>query len=353
MKKPALFLLVFLLIANLYGQMVEADRPVAVVKLHKTEVLPLTKYRLYEKTMKHQKKDVDLTHEEKVQLLNVLINQMLVRQDAVKLNISVNESDVLPAAMQQLSLELQQLQMIPAGAQLTDPVQFKQVLQQNGQDYDLYLENTKNSLLIEKYITQTRRSDFENIPEPDLKTIEGIYNKNSTQFAQPEYVLLSQIFFAASADGKKDGAKKNAEDIYRKITGGQLSFDNAVKDTGDDFPFTQIKGQPFTIVRSDEQAIKFFGESFTEDLFQNKEVSRIYLMESSAGFHIVRINDHKMAGVLGLDDRINPMDGMTVRDYLVLGVKNQLRQQLYAKLQQEVINDLRAKAEVNTFEDAL
>jgi parvulin-like peptidyl-prolyl isomerase len=353
MKKSALFVLVFMLIANLYGQMVQADRPVAVVKLHKTEVLPLTKYRLYEKTMKHQKQDVDLTQEEKVQLLNVLINQMLVRQDAEKLNITVNDSEVLPAAMKGLSLELQQMQMIPAGAQLTDPEQFKQLLLENGHDYDLYLENTRNSLLIERYITQTKRSDFENIPAPDAKTIEAFYNKYSTQFAQPEYVLISQIFFAASADGSKDMAKKKAEDTYRKVTGGQLSFDSAVKETGDDFPFTQIKGQPFTVVRSDEQAVNFFGNSFTDDLFAGKEVSRIYLMESTAGFHIVKINDHKMPGILTLDDRINPMEGMTVRDYLTQIIMNQLSQQLYAKLQQDVISDLRAKADVNTFEDAL
>ncbi len=352
MKKSALLVILFTLIAQIFGQTL-ADRPVAVVKLHKTEVLPQTKFRRYEQTMKMQKKGVDLTLDEKKQLLDVLINQLLVRQDAAKLGISVSDEEVLPAAMQGLSMELQQMGQIPAGAVLTDPEQFKKLLVENGHDYDLYLENTRNSLLIEKYITQTRRNDFDSLPAPDSKTIEEFYNQNIAQFAQPEYVMVSQIFFAVKTGDDKASVKKKGEDLFRKITGGQISFDDAVKENGDDFPFTKIKGQPFTVARADAQAAKYFGQAFTNELFAGKEVSRIYFMESAVGFHIVKIADHKQASVLGVDDRINPMQEITVRTYLSQIIMNQMRQQLYARLQQEVVQDLRSRSEVNTFEDAL
>ncbi|MDC7221260.1 MAG: peptidyl-prolyl cis-trans isomerase [Spirochaetales bacterium] len=353
MKKVSLISLFILISTLLFGQAVEVDRPVAVIKLHKTEVLPQSKYIRYENTMKLQKQGVELSQDEKVQLLDVLINQILVRQDAETLGIAVSDEEVLPAAMEGLSMELQQLGQIPAGAVLTDPAQFRALLEQNGHDYDLYIENAKNSLLIEKYITETRRDDFMNMPGPDDEAIEGFYNQNIAQFAQPEYVLISQIFFSLGEGSDKTAVKAKAEDLYRKISGGQLNFDEVVKEEGDNFPFTQVKGQPFTVAKADGQAAQYFGESFTDALFADKEISRVYLLESNVGFHIVRLDQHKEAGVLKLDDRITPMQEITVRDYLSRMIYSQMQQELYAKLQMEVVLDLREKSEVKTFEDAL
>ena len=352
MKRISLVFLQFILLAGLFGQSF-SDRPVAVIKLHKTEALPQTKFRRYEKTMTLQKGGEDLSLEEKKQLLDVIINQMLVKQDAETKGISVSEEEILPAAMQTLSRDLQQMNRIPAGAVLKDPEQFKQLLVENGQDYDLYLENTRNSLLVERYISQTRRSDFEDMEGPGEKMIQDFYNQNIAQFAQPEYVLLSQVFFQLNEGADKASVKQKAEDIYRKISSGSVSFEDAVKDEGDNFPFTQVKGQPFTVARADGQAIQIFGEEFTNGLFEGKDQSKVYLMESKIGYHVIRISDHMEARVLGLDNRINPMQELTVRDYLTQVLYAQMQQQLYAKLQKEVVTDLRDRAEVTTFEDAL
>ena len=352
MKKISLVFLQLILLVGLYGQSF-SDRPVAVIKLHKTEALPQTKFRRYEKTMTLQKGGEDLTLEEKKQLLDVIINQMLVKQDAETKGISVSEEEVLPAAMQTLSRDLQQMNRIPAGAVLQDPEQFKKLLVDNGQDYDLYLENTRNSLLVERYIAQTRRSDFENMEGPGDKLIQDFYNQNIAQFAQPEYVLLSQVFFQLNGGGDKAAVKQKADDLYRKISSGSVSFEDAVKNEGDNFPYTQVKGQPFTIARADAQAIQIFGADFTNGLFEGKDQSIVYLMESNIGYHIFRINDHMEARVLGLDNRINPLQEMTVRDYLTQILYSQMQQKLYAELQKEVVADLRDRAEVTTFEDAL
>jgi peptidyl-prolyl cis-trans isomerase SurA len=352
-KKNIIISLLLVMVSALYSQSVLADRPVAVVKLHKTEVLPQTKYLRYEHTMMLQKQGQELSQEEKVQLLDVLINQMLVRQDAESLGISVDDSEVLPAAMQGLSMELQQMGQIPAGSVLTDEVQFRALLEEGGHDYDLYLENAKNSLLIEKYITQTKKEEFQNMEGPDDKTIEDFYNQNISQFVQPEYVQLSQIYFALGEGADKDAVKSQANDLFRKISGGQVVFDEAINDSGDDFPYTQTRGQSFTVARGDSKATQVFGESFTNSLFDGKEMNLVYLLESNVGFHIVRLEDHKDAGVLGLNDRINPMQDLTVRTYLIRVITSQMQQQLYAKIQQEVVLELRERAEVNTFEDAL
>ena len=352
MKKISLFFLFSLLMGSLFAQSFN-DRPVAVIKLHKTEALPQTKYRRYEKTMVLQNKGVELTLDEKKQLLDVIINQMLVKQDSESLGITVSDDEVLPAAMQGLSLELQQMQQIPAGAMLNDPEQFKRLLVDNGHDYDLYLENTKNSLLIQRYITQTKKSDFENMPGPDDKTVQDFYNQNIGQFAQPEYVLLNQIYFKAAEGDDRSAVKKRAEDLYRRISAGNVSFDDVSKEEGDDFPFTQVKGQPFTIARADSQANEVFGQEFTNSLFEGKEPSLVYLLESKIGFHIIRIGDHREARVLGIDERINPMQEMTVRNYLVQIITSQMEQQLYGRLQQQVVQDLRSRSEVTIFEEAL
>jgi hypothetical protein len=353
MKKLWVSLFLIFIMFALFGQSSITDRPVAVVKLHKTEVLPKTKFQRYEKTMMLQKQGAPLTMEEKKTLLDVLINQILVRQDAEKLGITVKEENVIPAAMQTLSLELQQAKQIPAGAVLTDPEQFKQLLVQNGYDYELYLENARNSMLIEMYVTQTKRAEFENMSDPALADIENFYNQNITQFVQPEHVMISQIFFSLTETSDKTAVKNKADDLYKKITSGTFSFDEKAKSEGDNFPYTQMKGQKFTIAKADKQAINLFGESFTNSLFSNKTTGHIYLLESKIGFHIVKLESYNEAHILSLNDKVTPLQEMTVLDYLTQMMRGQMQQQLYLQLQQQVVIDLRKRAEINTFEDAL
>lgn len=353
MKNSMASLLLFLVfLIPLFGQTSPMDRPVAVVKLHKTEVLPQTKFVRYKQAMMLQNGGKELSVEEKKQLLDVLINQMLVRQDAENRGIFVEEETVLPTAMQGLSLELQQAQRIPAGAVLTDPEQFKQLLVENGHDYDLYLENTKNSMLIENYVMQTKRDVFENMEMPSRSMIEDFYNQNISEFAQPEHIMIRQIFFSVQ-DKDKGAVRDEATALFNRIVSGKENFDDLVKNRGDNFPYTQIKGQPFTIAKSDAQADKLFGEAFTDSLFLDTTKEKISLKESDIGFHIVRVEEYNKARILGLDDPLSNLQDVTVFEYLNQLVTVQLQQKLYVELQQAVVLELREKAEINTFEDAL
>jgi len=349
-------LLLFIACLPVMAQTTIADRPVAVVKLHKTEVIPQSKFEQYVQVIQNQNNGAQMTLENKKNILDIMINQILVKQDAQNNSIVINDSQVQQAAMEQLSMELQQAGMIPQGAVLNDINQFNQLLQQQGMNPSLYLENVKNNLIIQSYILQTHRNDFMAQGEPSEREVKSFYNSNIQMFAIPEYVQIRQIFFDLSEASDKAGVKNTARDLFRKLETGQEEFATALSTEGDLFPLNQERIQPLFIAQGDEESFKIFGEDFTNALFEGKDIGRPYLLESNIGMHIVVVDEWSEATIRTLDDTVSPVQTETVRDFIKQIVANQKQQQLYAQLQQQVVVDLREQAGdegIRVFEEAI
>jgi len=355
MKK--IFLALFTLLAmSLTAQTTVADRPVAVVKLHKTEVIPQSKFEQYINVMQAQYGNVEFTMEDKKGILDVMINQILVNQDAENKNITLEDQQVKQAAMQQLSMELQQMGAIPAGAYLTDENQFEQVLTQQGMNVSLYLENTRNNLMIQQYIMQVYQSDFQAIQKPTDREIQNFYNGNISLFAIPEYVEMRQIFFDGTETDDMDGLRSEARALMNKIESGQVKFENALATEGDLFPSLQNRTQPLFVANGDEETVKIFGEDFAEALFEEHSLGRPYFFESGVGFHIIVFDDRKDAGIRKLGDPVSPMETTTVKDAITQMIYTEKQKALYAQLQQTLVLDLRERAGeegIRVFEEAI
>lgn len=350
-------LMLTMMILPAAAQTTLADRPVAVINLHRTEVIPQSKYEQYLNVMQLQNNGQELTMDEKKAILDVLINQLLVKQDAASRGISVDEEQVLQMAMQQLSMELAQAGLIPQGAILTDQDQFNQLLSSQGMNPDLYIDNIRNNLLIQAYIMQTRQDEFRNLEAPSDRDIRNYYNANIAMFAIPEYVQIRQIFFNTTEEGADLAAiRGNAQDLMRRLESGALTFDEALITEGDLFPLLQTRESPIFIAQGDGETMRVFGETFANGLFEEKTIGRPYFMESNVGFHIVVVDEKADADVRTLADTISPVQSETVRDFIVQVLYSSSQQALYAQLQQQVVIDLRELAGeegVRIFEEAI
>lgn len=354
--KKIFFAFFSLLAFTLAAQTTVADRPVAVVKLHKTEVIPQSKFEQYINVMEAQYGDIEFTAEDKRGILDVMINQLLVNQDAENKNIVLEDQQVKMAAMQQLSMELQQMGAIPSGAFLTDEAQFSQILAQQGMNADLYLENTRNNMMIQQYIMQVYQSDFQSIQKPTDREIQNFYNGNISLFAIPEYVKMRQIFFDSTETSDIEGLRAEAKALMNRIESGQISFDTALVTEGDLFPSLQNRTQPLFVANGDEETVNIFGDDFAMALFEDHTMGRPYYFESTVGFHIIVFDERKEAGIRTLSDPVSPMETTTVKDAITQMIYAEKQKALYAQLQQTLVIDLRDRAGedgIRVYEEAI
>lgn len=357
MKKSIIFIS---LLFSLFMLQAQTDGPVAVVKLNRTEALTQSQFRWYEELTKLQKNGAELTLDEKKQLRDSLVDQMLLRQDADALGITVSDNDVLNAAMQNFSIALQQQGIQP----VTDPLRYKteytKMIVAQGQSqamaekiYQFNLENIKNSLILQSYVRQTKRAELSDMGTPSEEILSKVYNQNIAQFVQPEYVLMNHIFYQAdSITGIT--VKTEAEDLYRKITSGSVDFDEVVKTSGNLFPYSQVKGQPIMVARTDTQIVQVLGDTFVDALFVDDNNGKIIFLQSNMGFHIVRIDEYSPAKLLGMNDLILGQQ-VSIMEYLSQNVQGQMEQNLLESLAVKVFPELRERAEITTdpFEGSL
>ena len=69
-------------------------------------------------------------------------------------------------------------------------------------------------------------------------------------------------------------------------------------------------------------------------------------LESNTGYHIVKVISHNDARMLTLDDRIDPTQNYTVRDYITEGLAYQNYQTALTEALNDLIAELRSEASI-------
>lgn len=352
MKKAILTTIILSAGLSLFGQSL-LDKPAAVIKLVETEIISSKKVNqnigILETNAKRQ-----LLEEEKLQVLNSMIDSALVVQAARRANLSIPMAQVKQYGITQVSQSV--------GRPLTE-VEFNQIIEQNtNQPVDKYLGELEKQLLIQKYVSEMGRNDFQNIPEPSEREIEAAYKKEETTFINPEMLRISHIFFSFIADAattprlmndsEKEEVRRRAETVLRSLKNGTVTFEQAVRTNSEDNASKGKAGDVGFLIRNDSQALQTFGATFVEQVY-TMSVGEYELIESLRGYHIVRVTDQIEKKFLKLDDQVNPVEDMTVREYIL--------QRLYVIKQQEVfqavsireVEKLRNEADITLYRNNL
>jgi parvulin-like peptidyl-prolyl isomerase len=75
------------------------------------------------------------------------------------------------------------------------------------------------------------------------------------------------------------------------------------------------------------------------------------VVQSNAGYHIVLITDKLDARLLGLDDKIPPLNTATVRDTVKSAILINRQNVAWTTAQTELVAELRKTADVKIFDD--
>ena len=272
-------------------------------------------------------------------VLDALISDELFKQGLEKNGYTLTEDQKNQLlASQKSSIESQ------LGYTLTDE-DFDALLQaQQGVTLEEYKEYIANQYLLQSYVYTAKASMFENIKEPTTSEIESFYKKNKSSFVSQENVKLAHIFFEFGDD--KEAALKKATEVSNQIKTGKITFEQAVTQYSEDEDSKDSAGEIGWLQINDTSTMSYMGENFFDKVFelQAGEVSEV--IESLAGYHIVKVSVHNDTKILGLDDKIYPTDTTTVRDYIYSYLYNQNYNTTFQEAYLSLISDLKEEASI-------
>jgi len=272
-------------------------------------------------------------------VLDALVSDELFKQGLEKNGYTLTDDQKSQLLASQKSNIESQL-----GYTLTDE-QFDQVLQaQQGITAEEYKEYLANQYLLQAYVTTAKASMFENAPTPTDAEIQAFYKKNKSSFISNENVKLSHIYFEFGDD--KNATYKKATEVYYKIKSGQITFEKAVSEYSEDADSKDKAGDIGWLQINDETTMSYMGENFFDKVFELDAGEMSGVIESLAGYHIVKVSVHNDTKILSLDDKISPTDTTTVRDYIYSYLYSESLNTVFQEAYLSLIEDLRAEASI-------
>ena len=335
-RTTALFLALVVALVFAFPAFSAISTPLVRINLIRTTVI--TQQQLDEKLAKYKEAYGDAIDSNTV--LEAMISDELLAQAMERDGYVLSEdakNELLTA--QKASIEQQY------GIQLTDE-QFAEVIQSN---YGISLDEFKNYIAdqysVQNYVLTAKKDMFteENVM-PTNTEIEDFYKKNKSTFISPENVKLSHVFFEFGDD--KNAALKKANDVSLQIKTGKITFEKAVAQYSEDKNSVEKAGDIGWLAINDADNQQVMGQNFFDKVFalDTGEVSGV--IESNAGYHIVKVSVHNDTKILGIDDKTSPTSDTTVRDYITNGLYEQKMNAVFQQAYLSLISDLKNAASI-------
>jgi parvulin-like peptidyl-prolyl isomerase len=345
MKKTVFYLILISCMA--VSGFSQADlQPAAIVNLTKNE--PITVRQLRTEVERMEKaRGRPLTKEERLQLLDVMINEKLAIQAAEKEKIVISENEVNSQIQQLRSTLAQQL-----GRQPTDAEFNMAVKNESGMELAAFRDQLRKQMIVQKYLLAKKEPLLKSVKEPTEAEIVEQYNLARAQFIRPETVRFSMIQVPYGPDAaSRSKARDLANSLVKEIGSNPSKFDEVV--TKSYAPNSgYIAGDGGFLPRNHE-AQNVVGQDFINTAFNLKQGEVSKLIEGVPGYQIIKITENYSMKNLELDDIIQPGSSVRVRDYIKQALLNERQQSVLAKASEELISDLRKGNPFRVYENNL
>ena len=228
---------------------------------------------------------------------------------------------------------------------LTDDEYAAFLAQYSEDEITLYRDYYAEQYLVQAYVTNMKADMFKDESLiPSDSDIETFYKKNKSSFISPENVKLAHIYFMFNDD--KATAFKKASDVLTQIKNGKITFEKAVSLYSEDSDSVSSAGEIGWLSIEDSDTMAKMGENFFDKVFQLDAGDISDVIESNAGYHIVKVSVHNQAKILALTDRISPTDSTTVYEYIKSYLYSQNFKGMFTPAFKALIEDLMATATV-------
>lgn len=273
MKGSVVTGLLFLLLFPVVSQGEVVDRVVAIVNDDIITLKETERYVPVEKKGEFPSVNEYLRNMRLREKMDIMIDDLLIRQQAKKLSVAVNDRDV-EAVVENIRKQ-----------NLITEEDMKRQLQKNGIEYKDFLEGMKSNLLRNRVITRVVSSEAVPISESE---VEGYYRTHLAEFKDEEFRLL-HIFISA----KRPDIQERAIAAYNELKEGK-SFESVAAKYSDD-P-SGGKGGDIGFVRKEDLIPEFKGavNFLTPGTYTQ-------LVQSPYGVHILKLMEVREGGSLPFD----------------------------------------------------
>ena len=323
------------ILSPVYSQMML--QPVASVNLIRPQMVTREELDLYKTELQIKNNNQPVSDDE---ALEVLINDILVLQGAERAGIGLAENDLNSlVAGQKESVEAQ------LGRAISD-MDFAALLLQA---YNMTIEDLKDQLkknyLMSTYIRTEKSEIISSTAGPTNDEISNYYRKNAASFINPEYVHISHIFVSKN-DQTGTNPKEKADSVKKQLTFNQKSFDTLVLEVSQDESSKFLGGDIGWFSINDETNRLVFGDNFIDAIFSLETGNISEVLESNAGYHIVKVLEHKLPKLLTLNEQLNPENAMTVKQYISQILYYEKQQYTLTLAVDELVKELEEEAEI-------
>jgi len=345
MKKTIFYLILISCIA-VSGFSQTDLQPAAVVTLTKNEPITVRQLRTEVERMEKTRGRA-LTKDERLQMLDVMINERLAIQAAEKEKIAISENEVNQQIQQLRSVLAQQL-----GRQPTDAEFNQAVKNDSGMEPAAFRDYIRKQMLVQKYLLTKKEPLIKSVKEPTDTEITEQYNLIKSQLVRPEtvHVFLIQVPYGADAASRAK-ARDLANSLIKEIDSNPSKFDDVV--TRSHAPNSGYQAGDLGLVPRNPEAQNVYGQNLINTAFNLKQGEVSKLIEGTQGYQIIKITENYSMKNLDLDDIIQPGSSVRVRDYIKQAIMNERQQAILAKASEELISDLRKGNPFRIYENNL
>ncbi len=210
-----------------------------------------------------------------------IITAHLIEEAVERENIVVDEDDVI--------IRLRQI-----ASQIPDGRRLSEILDESG----VSMEDFKDGLRDEMATEQLVDRQLSSIPDSTEDEIRQFYETNKQEFEVPESVEASHVFVAFDQEDEQAERAthlETARQLRRAILDGQASFEEVARNQSD-APSRQDDGKLGTIYRG--QMLSNIDQAlFSQDVGEIGEP-----IETSYGYHIIRVDERSEAKTLDLSE---------------------------------------------------
>jgi len=343
MKRFVFIFLGFLIAYSSFAQSADLQ-PAATVNLIRTE--PITVRQLKNDVERMEKgSGRPLTQAERMQVLDVVINERLVLQAAERDRISISDNEV-NQQMQQFRSGMQQ----QLGRQPTDAEFAQAVMNESGLDVNAFKDQLKRQMIVQKYL-MTKKSDLLNsVKAPTEQEIINEYNILKAQLVRPDTIRFSMIQVQYGPDAaSRTKARTLADSLVKEINNDPSKFDEvAAKSVA---PNSGYQAGDAGYLPRNQEARQLVGQAFMDVAFGLKQGQVSRLIEGQQGFQIIKVTENYASKNLELADIFQLGTRVTVREYVSQLLNNRKQQAIVTQASQELVTELRTGKTFQIFEN--
>ena len=333
MKRISLFILFSCLLAA-WG-FAQADlQPAAIVNLIRSEPITVKQFRTEVERMEKNAQQT-LSKDDRLRILDVMINERLVIQAAERDKVTVADNELNPQINQ---LRTQMAQTI--GRQPTDAEFATAIRNETGLELAAFRDQMRRQLIIQKYLSVKKKDVLESHKEPTEAEIVSMFNLTKSQFVRPDTVRFSMIQVDYGVDAAaKTKARDLANRLVREIGSNPTKFDEVV--LRGQAPNSGYKAGDGGYLPRNLDAARIVGQEFMNTAFSIKQGEVSKLMEGAMGYQVIKITETYTQKNLDLDDIFQLGTNMTVRNYIRTIMAQEQQNEIIAKATQELVTELR------------